>query len=358
MFAKKFATVVLLVLAVAMVITSCAPAEKLETTLMARFPTEPPTFDPNLTTDTTSVQGTFLMFMGLTKLNIDDMSPEPWLATKWDISDDGLVYTFHMRKDVQWVDYDPATGNAEKKRPVNAHDVEFGTKRTCNPETASDYAYVNYVIKNCMAVNTGESTDLDSIGVKALDDYTVEYTLAEPAPWFPAIASMWINFPNPIEVVEAHPDDWFEAENVWTCGPYMMHSWEHGAKVVFKKNPHWFDAKNVSIETIDFLIVEEDSTALAMYENGEIDYTAAPIADLDRIKADPVLSKELNNLPRACQYHYGYNTIKPPFDNVKVRQAFSYALDRQKLIGRWSDLHVPHAQGRPVGGLRPGHWQL
>jgi oligopeptide transport system substrate-binding protein len=332
MYSKKLAVVVMLILAVAMVITSCAPAEKLATELNLNHGTEPPTLDPSLTTDTTSVLCTYNMFMGLTNLSKEDMQPVPHLATKWDISDDGLVYTFHMRKDVKWVQWDPATQKATEKRPVVAGDIEYSVKRVCNPETASDYAYVNYIIKGCEAVNTGETTDLDSIGVKALDDYTVEITLVQPAAYFPAIASMWTAYPLPREAIEEYGDLWTEPGNIWTHGPYVLDVWEHENRMVWKKNPLWFDAKNVKIETVNFVMVTEASTAMAMYENGELDVTGAPMADLDRIRADAVLSKELVTMPRLCQYYYGYNTTKPPFDNVKVRQAFSYAVDRQKLI--------------------------
>jgi len=328
---KKFA-VIALALALAMVLPACQPAEKLATEINLNHGTEPPTLDPNLATDTTSVQSDFLLFMGLTKLNVDTVEPEPSLATAWEASADGLTWTFTMRKDVSWVQYDPATGKTTKQRNVTAQDVEFSTKRTCNPETASDYAYVNYIIKGCQAVNTGESTDLDSIGVKAIDDYTVEFTLEQPAGYFPAIAGMWINYPLPSEVIAEHGDVWTEPGNIWTCGPYVLDTWEHENRMVMKKNTLWFGAKDVNIETINWAMVVEASTAFAMYENGELDVSAPPLEDMDRVKADPVLSKELRIGPVLCTYYYGYNTTKPPFDNAKVRQAFSYGVDRQKLI--------------------------
>jgi oligopeptide transport system substrate-binding protein len=332
MFGKKFAVAMVLVLALSMVITSCQPAEKLAKELNYNHGTEPPTLDPSLTTDTTSVLCTYNMFMGLVNLNKEDMSPEPWLATKWDVSDDGLVYTFHMRKDVDWVQWDPATQKATKKRPVVAGDVEYSVKRVCNPETASSYSYVNYIIKGCEAVNTGETTDLDSIGVKAVDDYTVEFTLTQPAGYFPSIASMWTAYPLAREPIEEHGDLWTEPGNIWTHGPYVLDVWEHESRMVFKKNPLWFDAKSVSIETVNFVMVTEASTAFAMYENGELDTVGVPLDDIDRVKADPVLSKELVIAPVMCTYYYGYDTQEPPMDNPTVRQAFSYAIDRQKLI--------------------------
>ena len=156
-----------------------------------------------------------------------------------------------MRKDVQWVQYDPATKKTTKKGPVTAKDVVYGVKRTVNPETASDYAYVDYIIKNAEAINTGENTDLDSLGVRAVDDYTVEFTLEQPAGYFPGIAGMWVNRPQPQAAIEAGGDKWTEPGNIWTNGPYVLDTWEHESKMVMVKNPHYYDAKNVDIEQIN-----------------------------------------------------------------------------------------------------------
>ena len=294
--------------------------------------TEPPTADPALATDTTSVQVDEALFLGLT--DFDDRTSEvvPELATEWSVSEDGLVWTFKLRNDVKWVRYDPKTLMAKVVGTVTAHDIEYGVKRTIDPATASDYAYVDYIIKNAEAVNTGESTDLDSLGVKALDDFTIQFTLEQPAGYFPAIAGMWVNRPVPKAAIEEYGDKWTEPGNIITNGPYLLHTWEHENKMVFVKNPYYFGADSVDIEVVDCVMVVEASTAFAMYENGELDVASPPLDDMDRVKADPVLSKELYIAPALCTYYYGYNVTKPPFDNKLVRQAFSYAVDRQKLI--------------------------
>jgi oligopeptide transport system substrate-binding protein len=257
---KRFA-VVMLALVLALV-ASCQPAEQLEKQLNYNLGTEPPTLDPALATDTTSVLCDEQLFLGLTDFtDTTDAEVIPELATEWSSSADGLTWTFKMRNDAKWVHYDPATKKFEVKRPVTAHDVEYGVKRTVNPETASDYSYVCYIIKNAEAVNTGESTDLDSIGVKAVDDYTVEFTLEQPASYFPAIASMWVNRPVPREPIEEFGDLWTEPGNIWSNGPYALDTWEHENRMVMVKNPHWYGAKDVSIEQINFVMVVEASTA-------------------------------------------------------------------------------------------------
>jgi len=329
---KKFMLVSLL-LVVAMLVTACGGGEKKTGTYInLDLGTEPPTLDPGLATDTTSTAVDEMLFLGLT--DFDDATAEvvPELATKWEMSSDGLTWTFYMRKDVKWVHYDPATKKVTDKGPVTAYDIEYGTKRTLDPVTASDYAYVLYIIKNGQKFNTGEITNADEVGVKAVDAYTVKFTLENPAGYFPGIAGMWVCRPVPRDVISQFGDKWTEPGNIWTNGPYMLETWEHSSKLVAVKNPLHFDAKNVQIETINWSMVQEDSTRFAMYENGELDSCGVPSADLDRVKADAVMSKELHIGPYPCTYYYGFNNTKPPFDNKLVRQAFSMTIDRQKLI--------------------------
>lgn len=306
--------------------------DAMDKVLMWNLGTEPPSADPSLSTDTTSVQVCQALFLGLTDFDDNTMEVIPELATDWSVSDDGLVWTFNLRKDVKWVHYDPDTMMATDLGTVTAHDVVYGVKRTIDPATASDYAYVDYIIANAEAVNTGESTDLDSVGVKAVDDFTVEFTLTQPAGYFPAIAGMWVNRPQPQDAIEEYAESWTEAGNVVSNGPYMMASWEHDSKMVLVQNPYYYAVDSMDIEVVDCVMVTESSTAFAMYENGELDVAGVPLDDIDRVKADPVLSEELYIAPDLCTYYYGFNVTKEPFDDPLVRKAFSYAFDRQKLI--------------------------
>lgn len=283
---------------------------------------EPPTLDPSLATDTTSVDVIEQLFLGLTDFDDETMEVIPELATSWEVSEDGLVWAFHMRKDVYWTD----------GRPVTAHDIEYGVKRTCDPATASDYAYVLYIIKGAKEVNIGEITDLDHIGVQAIDDYTIQFALNQPAGYFPAIAGMWIARPVPRWTVEKYGVKWTEPENIVTNGPYLLTKWAHEDELIMEKNPNYFDADKVQIEKVHCTMVVEVSTAMAMYEDGMLDSVEVPLDDIDRLKADPVLSKELFIAPRLCTYYYGFNNTKPPMDNPLVRKAFSAAIDRQSLI--------------------------
>jgi oligopeptide transport system substrate-binding protein len=317
------------------------PAET-KVTLDLVVGTEPPTLDPSLSTDTTSVWTVRQMFMGLAGFD-EKAQVVPALATEWSVSDDGLTWTYKMRDDVHWIHRNPTTGEFEDLGPVTAQDVEYGVKRTLDPATASDYAYVLYIIQGAEEFNTADPAAenigelRDAVGVKAVDDTTVQFTLKEPAGYFPSITAMWVTFPLPQDAIETYGNNWTEAGLIVTNGPYTLEEWTHGAYLRLVKNPLWVDADTVQIEVIQGPIIQEASTQMAMYEANEVDMMAdpgwgPPLPDMDRIKADPQLSQELLIAPRLCTYYYGFVNSKPPFDDVTVRKAFAAAIDRQSLI--------------------------
>jgi oligopeptide transport system substrate-binding protein len=305
--------------------------------------TEPPTLDPALATDTTSHFFIEQMFVGLTAFD-QEANVVPELATDWSSSEDGLTWTFTLRDDIHWVHRNPTTGEFEDLGPVTAQDVVYGVTRSLDPNTASDYAYVLYVIQGAEEFNTADPADDEAfadaqaaLGVSAPDDQTVEFVLKEPASYFPSIAAMWVAYPLHQETIEQYGDNWTEAGLIVTNGPYTLREWTHGAEIWIEKSPLWVEADDVQIELFGGPIIQEASTAMALYENNEIDMMAdpgwgPPLPDMDRIKADPQLSEELLIAPRLCTYYYGFVNTKPPFDNVQVRKAFAAAIDRESLI--------------------------
>ena len=311
-------------------------------TLHWNFGTEPPTLDPSLATDTTSVDIQENLFVGLTRFDAITNEVVPYLATEWvtgEDADGNQTWTFTLRDDIPWIKYDPVTGETTQEvdadgnpRFVTAHDVVYGAKRTVDPATGSDYAYVTYVIKNAADINSGEEElTVDDLGVAALDDYTVQFTLEYPAGYFPGIATMWIIKPMPQWAIEEWGDKWTEAGLISTNGPMALESWIHGGELTMVKNPLWVNADDVQIERVVGYMITESSTAFALYENNELDTTPPPLPEMDRVKADPVLSEELRIAADACTYYYGFTNNKPPLDDVRVRRAFSQAIDRQSL---------------------------
>lgn len=308
--------------------------------------TEPPSLDPALATDSTSIDQIANLFVGLTQFDPVTGEVIPYLAADWSVSDDGLEWTFNLRDDIAWVHYDPVTGQTSQvaddegnPRFVNAHDVVYGAQRTINPDTASDYSYVTYIIKNSLEVNTGEdaegnATELTTadIGVEAVDDWTVKFTLENPAGYFPAIAGMWVVKPQPQWTIDEWGDKWTEAGLITTNGPYVLSEWIHGSNIQLRKNPLWINADDVQIDIVNQLMIEESSTEFALYENNELDTAGVPLPEMDRVRADATLSEELRIAPDLVTYYYGFTNTKPPFDDARVRRAFSASIDRQTLV--------------------------
>lgn len=305
-------------LALLLVGLACGAQEKV---LRWNLGTEPPTLDPALAHDTTSLLVIGQLFLGLTDYNpaTGDIIGE--LATDWEVSKDGLIWTFHLRRDAMWSD----------GTPVTAHDVEYSMKRMLDPATAATPANLLWVVKGARAFNTGKGT-ADEVGIRALDDYTIQFELEHPVAFFAALATRVV-VPVPRQAVEKYGDKWTEAGNIVCNGPYMLEEWVHDDHLVLVKNPYYYDAEKVKIDRIYCYMVVEASTAMAMYEAGELDVCRTiPLEDMDRVKTDPVLSKEYHASPRLGTYYYGFNVTKPPFDNPLVRKAFASAVDRKALI--------------------------
>ena len=311
-------------------------------TLDWNWSTEPPALDPSLATDSTSINVITNVFVGLTQFDPNTGEVLPYMADSWEAGEDAdgnQTWTFNLRQDIPWIRYNPVTGETTQEadadgnpRFANAHDVVYGVKRTVDPNTASDYAYVLYVIKNAQDINGGsEEVTIDDLGVTAIDDWTVQFTLETPAAFFPAVAGMWVAHAMPQWAIEEHGDKWTEAGLIVTNGPYAVESWVHGAELNLVKNPMWIDADSVQIERVVGVMITEASTSFALYENNELDSVGVPLPEVDRVKADPVLSEEYYSAPASCTYYYGFNNQKYPFTDQRVRQAFSQAIDRQSL---------------------------
>ncbi|ELK40034.1 peptide ABC transporter substrate-binding protein [Brevibacillus agri] len=315
-----------------------APAEKSSGSQVLRWNlhSEPPTGDPGLAEDTTSAAIVKALFDGLTRIGPSG-KPEEAVAEKIEVSPDLKTYTFKLR-DSHWSNGDPVT----------AHDFEYAWKRALDPKTASNYAYQLYYIKNAEKANKGNGS-LDEVGVKALDDKTLQVELANPTPFFLELTAFQTYFPVNKKVVES-ADNWAgDAKTHIGNGPFKMESWEHKNKMVLVKNDHYWDKDSVKLDKIEFSMVEDENTELSMFENGEIDWAGAPLSSLP-IDAMPVLkdSGKLQVKPVGATYWYKFNTEKPPFNNVKIRKAFAYSINRQTLID-----NVLQANQQPAMGAVP-----
>jgi oligopeptide transport system substrate-binding protein len=286
--------------------------------------TEPPTTDIQTAQDTTSRMIIHQCIEGLFEYR-GDGSIEPAGATRYEVSDDGLVYTIKLREEAVWSD----------GVPVTAQHFEDGVIRLLEPETAANYAWLMYDVEGAEEFNSGETDDPETVGVKALDDYTLEVTLKAPSSYFETILPFSTFCPVRLDVVEAHGDLWTEPGNYVSNGAYLLDAWEHEAEVVLVKNPTYWNAANVQIEKITFPIIMESTTMLALYENDELHTSGGvglPSEEMPRIVTDPTLSEELRVLPRPGVYYVGLNTLNEPTSDVLVRKALASAIDRQAII--------------------------
>lgn len=285
--------------------------------------TEPPSLHPGTATDTTSSAVLDQVFEGLMRIN-NDGEPEEAMAESYEVSDDLLTYTFHIREDANWSNGDPVT----------AGDFEYAWKWVLNPDNAdTDYAYQLYVIKGAQAAKE-EGGSLDDVGIKAVDDKTLEVTLQQPTPYFLDLTAFYTYYPVNQKVAEEASDWALEAgENYVTNGPFLLDSWAHQDQIVLKKNPDYWDAETVKLETINMYMVDDENTALEMYNSGELEWAGDP-TDALPLTAIQSLKDEgtLNISPLAGIYYYAFNTEKEPFNNVNIRKAFALAINREGIV--------------------------
>lgn len=247
-------------------------------------------------------------------------NPIPGQAESWEISEDGTVYTFKLRDSANWTD----------GTPVTAHDFVFAFQRLFDPATASDYAYLQYPIKNSAAINAGEITDFNELGVKAIDDKTLEITLEASTPFFLDALTHYTAYPVPKHLVEKHGDAWIEMENIVANGPYKIVEWLPGSYVRSEKNADYYDAANVQIDEVYYHVLEDQAAALNRYRAGEFDILTDFPADQYQWMQEN-LPGEAKVDPFLGIYYYVINQEVEPFNDVRVREALSISILRDVI---------------------------
>ena len=279
--------------------------------------TEPSSLDPQKITLTSEAAIVGELMEGLAT-DAPDGSPIPGLASSWETSADGLVWTFHLR-DAVWSD----------GVPVTAHDFVYAYRRILNPKTASSYAYLVYVLKNGEAANNGGP--LDKIGAEALDDHTLRLTLEHPAPYLPQLLKHQSFFPVPAHVIEKWGDKWVQPEHYVGNGPFRLVSWRLGDYVRIARNPRFRDNDQVCIDQVDFYPTSDVVSAERRVKSGELDVN-------NTIQSSRVASlRKPDAMPGYVRIHPYLSTTYLIFNthdvaalrDVRVRQALSMAVDRQ-----------------------------
>ena len=303
---------------------------------------EPQTIDPALNS---AVDGAIMinhMFEGLVKW-VDDGEGNavtaPGQAESWEkvVNDDGTVtYTFTLRDGIKWSD----------GQPVTAGDFEYSWKRLANPETAADYCYMIDMVQGYAAVADG-SADPDTLGVKAIDDKTLEVTLSYDCPYFEEIMAFPSTFPVRQDMVEGN-DEWtYDVSTYVGNGPYKMAEWSHNAYILAEKNENYYDYENLGPDTIRFTLLDDANAMLAAYNSGELDFIENfPTDEM----ANYLASGEITVADYLGTYYVCFNTEDEVFSDPLVREAFSLAIDRNYIVENVSQAgEVPATAYVPSG---------
>lgn len=302
---------------------------------------DPKSIDPQRAVDAKDSELETQLFPGLLITNVETNELMPGMAKTWDVSSDGLVYTFHLLEKVPWVKYNADTKAVEEVkddsgnvRYVTAKDFVYGFTRALDPETASPAAYIlaPYIVGG--AEFNGGTGSADKLGLKAVDDYTFEITAPEKVGYVLGIYAIISARATPEWAIKAGGDVWTDPQNINTYGPFALQSWTHENSMTMVKNPFWPGAEGVRKATLDSVTFRfiDQAVGLQEFEAGNIDVTQIPTDQVARLSVDATLGSQLKIVPGQCTQAWGFNTQKPPFNNVHIRRAFNYAVDRETLV--------------------------
>jgi oligopeptide transport system substrate-binding protein len=324
--------------AVASATTASGPGDTkgaIKDVLRYSLTSEPAQLDPQAMSFVDEIGTGELVFEGLMALN-EKLEPVPAAAEKMDISADGLKYTLTVRDGLKYSDGTPLT----------AKNFEYAWKRLFDPRVPNrQYSFVAFDIAGSEELDATSPDDaaaiqagMDKLGVKALNDKTIEFTLKQKAAYFPYILTLWTGWPSRQDLVEAGGEKWTTDKTgkyYVGNGPFVLKEYNAG-QMRFEANPYYRKGQ-VKIKELRAVIIPDVQVAFQSYKKGEIDVLTIAAEDYQSAKTDPSLAGQLKDIPGSCNFYVGFNVKKAPFDNIKVRQAFAQAMDRddyQKNIAK------------------------
>ena len=304
---------------------------------------EPQELDPHIVTGVPEHYILIALLEGLVQKDAVTLQPQPAVAERWQVSADGRVYTFEIRASARWSNGDRLT----------AHDFVWSWMRALTPELGNAYAYMFNPISNAQAYATGELTDFSAVGVKALDDLTLQVTLDDPTPYFLQLLDHYSMFPVHRATIEKFGSIG-EAGTVWTRagnyvgnGPFVLRQWDLNKKLIVEKNLLYWDAENVRLNGIHYLPTENLTTEERMFRAGQLHRTSeVPVGKLDYSREQQPAS--LRIAPYLGTYFYRFNTRLPHLADVRVRKALAMTVDRQAIVD-----HVLRGGQQPAYSITP-----
>ena len=299
-----------------------------------------PTLDPQLNEETSGFHVIRDLFEGLLSQDANgDLTPG--VATHYAASDGNTTYTFKLRKDARWSNGDPVT----------AHDFVYAWQRAVDPATASPYGWYLELTEmaNAKEILAGKKAPSE-LGVRAVDNHTLEVKLNTPLPYFPAMTTYATLFPAHRATIEAHGADWTAPGNMVSNGAYVLEEVVLNEYHTRAKNPMYWDAGNVIIEKVTGLVINDINQALTRYRAGELDHLEPlPPGQYPALKKE--LPDQAASVPRLCSYYYAFNHTdsgNPALRDVRVRKALGMAIDREVIVsqvlkgGQWPAYNFTH----------------
>ena len=339
---KKFAAVGTVLAVSALALTACGSGNKSSSSSDAQVlnwneSAELPTMDLSQATDTVSFTALNNTMEGLYRLG-KNSKVEPGIATKTQVSDDGLTYTFTLRKNAKWSNGDPVT----------AKDFVYSWRRTVDPKTGSQYAYLFDGVANANDIMEGKKA-VDTLGIKADGDYTLVVTLDKEIPYFKLLLGFPVFFPQNEKAVEKYGSKYGTASKYMVYnGPFKLTGWT-GTNLswTLAKNDSYWDKKAVKLSKINYKVNKTASTSYNLYQSGKLDATSLSAEQAKQLKG----SKEYVSRPQASTFYFEYNQTKKAFQNKKIRQAISMVINRKQFVDKvLGDGSIP-AKGLVPEGL-------
>ncbi|WP_319371838.1 peptide ABC transporter substrate-binding protein [uncultured Ilyobacter sp.] len=319
---KRFMMLGILLLSLLMVACSgkkeASEGKDAEQVLIFNLGAEPKTVDPQLNSATDGGIVINNTFEGLMRMNAEGMTV-PATAESYEVSEDGTVYTFHIRENAKWSD----------GQPVKASDFEYAWKRALDPSVAAEYSFQLYYIKGAQEYFEGKASK-DDVAIESIDDKTLEVTLVGPTPYFLALTTFYTYMPVREDIVAKKPEGWAKDTTIAVSnGPFVISEYEPSSRIVLLPNENYWNKENVKLDKIIFEEIVDQTTALTAYENGEVDVLReVPQQDIPRLQLE---DSTFSIAPFLGTYYYIFNVDKEPTNNVNVRKALTYAIDRKSI---------------------------
>lgn len=307
--------------------------------------TEPVSLDPGMIADDASLFIAGQLFEGLVKID-RAYNVLPAVAARWQVAEQGRRYLFRLRTGQSWSD----------GHPLTAGDFEYAWKRNLRLASRAPIAHLLYVIENARSFGEGEIDDAQTVGVTALDDLTLEVRLEEPTAYLPHLLAHAIAYPLPRWAVEGHEHDWTDPGRFVGNGAYRLVEWQRGDRLVLDKNPHYRGAFAGNAERVECPILDDFQSVLQSYSAGSLDAVSLIDASAGTIaRAKVAHRRELVFTPQPSTLYLMFRSDRPPFDDVRVRQALVHAVDRDALAREASEGQYLPAKGGFVPPGMPAH---